>query len=885
MKIKGRRVLRWLPALILAIIAILYIGIDLASEYLWLDSLGYASVMVTRVTSKSILFLVVSIPLAFAIYRFASHLIKDYQKNTSTIIDGIRAKKIAMLLSFSVAGLMAYAFSNGVWLSFLKFTNGQPFNTADPIFGQDIGFYLFSLPFIRQSAYFLFTFLTLMVGTSVLYQLYSIRPKEEQSERIAFNLSNVDFKNAFLTPWLKRTKWLLGAWFVMLGIIYFLRGYQLLQTPGSLVFGAGYTDVNVTLLAYRIYAAIAVFTAVSIIAFSGVKRMKWLAIGPIALIVATVAFSTMTLFVQKLVVEPDEINKELTYLSYNMAHTKDAYNIKAVEKKDYLYEETLTLEKLMRNEETVKNIRVNDARPMLQTFNQIQSIRLYYDFVDVNIDRYTIDGKYTQVFITPRELNQQKLDSQAKTWVNEYLKFTHGYGVVISPVNRVTQEGQPELLMRNIPPITSTDLTITRPEIYFGEITNRYVLVKTNEKEFDYPSGQDNVESIYEGADGVPLRGLNRLIYAIKQRSMKLLVSNNITPESRILLNRNIVTRVKAIAPFLTYDGSPYIVLNQSDGKLYWIIDAYTTSNQYPYSELSSFRGGDVSYVRNSVKVVIDAYEGTTSFYVYDDNDPVIQTYAAIYPKVFKSKTEMPEGLVAHVRYPLDYFDVQSRILRKYHVNNPVVFYNGEDLWDIAQEKYMGTVQSMEPNYVMFKINDKAEFTLILPYTPRSKPNMTALLVARNDGPYYGQMFIYAMPKDQTIQGPIMIESRIDQDAYISQEFTLWGQQGSTILRGNVIVVPIENSLLYVEPIYLQSDNQNSLPEMKRVIVAYKNEIVMEQTLDIALMRLFGAYQPEESENETLEQLLDQIRVEFEKAKLSLEELEKLIEALSGLVE
>lgn len=881
----NRRLLTWIPAIVLAIIALIYISIDLASEYLWLESLGYESIMLTRITTKGILFLVISIPLALLAYIVSNHLLRDFQKRSTTIVDGGKIKKLALKLSFVLAGLLAYVFSNSIWLNFLKFSNGQSFGQTDPIFNQDIGFYLFSLPFIRQSVYFLLMFFTLLIGGTVLYQLFMVGSRDEESERLSVSLSNMDFKEAFLLPWLKRSKVLLAAWFIVLAVIYFLRGFQLLQTPGDLVFGAGFTAVNVSLLAYRIYAVIAVLTALSLLALPKLKRLRWVAVGPIGLIASMIIFSGVTVFVQKLVVEPDEINKELTYIEYNMAHTKDAYNIKEVEAKNYPYEETLTLEKLMRNDETVKNIRINDARPMLQTFGQIQSIRLYYDFVDVNIDRYNIDGKYTQVFITPRELNQQKLDAQAKTWVNEYLKFTHGYGVVISPVNRVTPEGQPELLMRNIPPITNTDLIITRPEIYFGELTNRYVLVNTDEKEFDYPSGENNVESIYEGQDGVPLRGINKLIYAVKQRSMKLLVSNNITSESRIMLNRNILTRVRAIAPFLTYDSSPYIVLNQVDGKLYWIIDAYTTSDQYPYSERSGFRGSEVSYVRNSVKVVVDAYEGTTSFFVFDDNDPVLKTYDAIYPELLKAKDDMPDGLLAHVRYPKDYFDLQSRILRKYHVNNPVVFYNGEDLWDIAQEKYMGSVQNMEPNYVMFKINDKAEFTLILPYTPRSKPNMTALLVARNDGPYYGEMFLYVMPKDQTIQGPIMIESRIDQDAFISQEFTLWGQQGSTILRGNVIIVPIENSLLYVEPIYLQSDNENSLPEMKRVIVAYKNEIVMEQTLDIALMRLFGAYEPEEPENESLEQLLEQIRAEFEKTKLSLEELEKLIEALSGMVE
>lgn len=885
MKIDKRRLTRLLSALVILVIVFLYLGIGLITEYLWMSSLDYESVFTTRVMTKVLIFIVIVIPLSFIIDYIIKKLHRDYQKQSNVVYD-TKLNKVFWLISIIFGSFLSFAYANNTWLDFLKFTNRGVFNATDPIFGYDIGFFIFILPFLRQTANFALSIITLLIVVVAVYQLISLGQKKENSERISIDLAGVSFKDAILMPVLKNAKLLIIAWFVIFGGIYFLKTFELLQTGGDVVFGAGYTDVNITLLAYRIYTGISVITALLVIFGSKSKRVGVLIAGPAVLIISMVLFTGATFIVQKLIVEPDEITKETQYLNYNMQHTKEGYNIKTVDTVEYPYEETLTYDKLARNDETIRNIRVNDARPMLQTFNQIQSIRLYYDFVDVNIDRYTIDGEYSQVFITPRELNPDKLDGQAKTWVNEYLKFTHGYGVVISPVNRVTEEGQPELLMRNIPPITETDLIINRPEIYFGELSNRYVLVNSLEKEFDYPSGESNVESLYEGADGIRLSGLNRLIFAIRERSMQLLVSNNITAESRILLNRHIMTRVHAIAPFLTYDASPYIVVNQEDGKLYWIIDAYTTSDQFPYSEVTSFKGRDISYIRNSVKVVIDAYEGTTSFYVYDDNDPIIQTYTSIFPELFKDKSEFPTGLLAHVRYPLDYFDLQSRILRKYHVNNTVTFYNGEDLWDIADEKYMGNVQSMEPNYVMFKINEKAEFTLILPYTPRSKPNMTALLVARNDEPYYGEMFLYIMPKNRTIQGPIMIESRIDQDPVISQEFTLWGQQGSTILRGNIIIVPIENSLLYVEPIYLQSDNENSLPEMKRVIVAYENKIVMEQTLDIALMRLFGEFVPEElPSNETLEQLLEQIKAEFEKAKLSIDELEKLIESLSELVE
>ena len=534
--------------------------------------------------------------------------------------------------------------------------------------------------------------------------------------------------------------------------------------------------------------------------------------------------------------------------------------------------------------ETIRNIRINDERPLKQTFNQIQSIRLYYDFQDIDVDRYYLNGAYTQVFVSTRELDQFKLDNKAMTWLNQFLKYTHGYGIVMSPVNQVTEEGQPVLLFKNIPPVSATNLKINRPEIYFGEITNHYIIVNTDEKEFDYPSGSDNVETLYAGESGIALTGFNKLLFALRERSMKLFVSNNISDDSKIIIRRNIMERALAIAPFLTYDDDPYIVLNEEDGKLYWILDAYTVSSHYPYSQVFDFNGRDVNYIRNSVKVVIDAYEGSTDFYIYDTQDPLIQTYQSIYPDLFKEKDAFPTGLIAHTRYPKQYFDLQANVYQKYHVDNPVVFYNGEDVWDIATEKYMADVQTVQSNYVMFKIDELAEFALILPYTPKGKPNMTSLLVARNDGEHYGEIFLYRFPKDKTIQGPIMIESRIDQDSVISPQFTLWGQEGSTILRGNVIVVPIEDSLLYVEPIYIQSDNENSLPEMKRVIIAYADKIVMEQTLQAGLDRLFGKEVPVDTLEQTLRELLDKISEKFDMTQESLNELELLIQELEEKV-
>ena len=513
----------------------------------------------------------------------------------------------------------------------------------------------------------------------------------------------------------------------------------------------------------------------------------------------------------------------------------------------------------------------------------MQAIRLYYNFNGVDIDRYNIDGKYTQVFLSARELNQENL--QTKTWINKHLKYTHGYGVALSPVNAIAPDGQPELLIKDIPPVTDVDLEIKRPEIYFGESTNDYIIVNTDEMEFDYPEGSDNKQTMYEGTAGIELKGLNRLLFAIKEKSYKLLISKNINRDSRIIKHRNINKRIRKIAPFIEYDENPYIVVNQQDGKLYWIIDGYTVSERYPYSKPFS-EESNMNYIRNSVKVVVDAYNGDVKYYVFDEEDPIIRTYMKIFPDLFSNKSEMPDGLMEHTKYPTTLFNIQAEIYKNYHVENPMVFYNEEDLWDIAQEKYMGEVQYVEPIYQMFRLPDadKLEFLLTIPYTPKTKPNMTSLLVARNDGEDYGKLLLYKFPKGRTIQGPMMIESRIDQNTEISEQLTLWSQEGSKVLRGNVIIVPIENSLLYVEPIYLEADSENSFPEVKRVIVAFEDKIVMERSLEEALDRIFGKSKEakEEKGEEKLEERLKTDELDGESEKLIKKAIETFNKAKSA---
>ena len=494
----------------------------------------------------------------------------------------------------------------------------------------------------------------------------------------------------------------------------------------------------------------------------------------------------------------------------------------------------MTAADIAENSETISNIRINDFDPAKQFYNQTQSIRQYYTFNDVDNDRYMIDGKYTQTYLATREIDETKISD---SWLNRHLKYTHGYGVTISRVDKVTSSGQPDVLVGNIPPESSVeDIQITRPEIYFGELSNEYIIVGTDEAEFDYPSGESNEYTHYDGTAGIELNLFNRIVFAAREGSVKLLVSSNINSDSKIIINRNVMERIKTIMPDLTYEADPYMVT--VDGKLYWMVDAYTTSSNYPYSQ--PFQE-DINYIRNSIKVVVDAYNGDVNFYVVDESDPIAQTYAKIYPKLFRSYDEMPEGLKAHIRYPNTLLQIQANIYARYHMEDISVFYLNEDQWDIAYEIY-GTEQAqMTPTYYIAKLpgEEKAEFFNSIPFTPKSKKNMTALMVARNDGDNYGELVLYQFPKSKTIYGPEQVEAQIDQNTEISKEFSLWNSSGTKYRRGNMFIIPINTSILYVEPVYLEATN-SSIPEVKRIIVAYGDRIAYEQTLAECLVSLFG---------------------------------------------
>ncbi len=843
--------------------------VKFSTNYLWFKEVGYTETFFTKIKAQITIGIPIFIILSILLYYFIKKLKKKYDEESEIININKKFYLYAKLTSVAVSFLITSNIMSTLWFEILQYLNGEAFGLTDPIFNNDIGFYVFRLPLINTAVNSIISLLFLLVIVIILFYAYlalrdSMKNISEQFENIQqFPRQQVDLNNIlnkkFAEKIINQTS-ILGVFiFVFLGIRNALKSYDLLYSQLGRVSGAGYTDINITLNLYRILAVGFVIAAI-IFFFGARKRNLKLALAiPVALIAISIVGTGMAGGVEKFIVEPDQLSKEIKYMEYSIKYTQNAYALDDVEIIQFPANNNLRIEDIKNNKEVIENIRINDQEPLIQVYNQLQGIRPYYVFNDVDVDRYVIDGVYRQVFLSARELDQGRLNDQARTWVNQYLKYTHGYGITLSPVNMVNPQGQPEMMVQNIPPTTQTDFNITRPEIYFGEKTNDYVIANTDEMEFDYPSGANNVETFYEGSAGINMSFLNRLLFSIREGSYRMLISNNIDSDSKILINRNIMERVTEIAPFMYYDPDAYIVVNQEDGKLYWIIEGFTVSNKYPYSEPTDLfiDGYDVNYIRNSVKVVIDAYNGSIDFYVVDEDDPIIKTYDKIFRDLLKPINEMPEGLRKHTRYSQAYFDIQAEMYRLYHIENTTVFFGREDYWDLAKEKYMGYgEESAGSSYLMFKLpgEENVEFLLTTQYTPQNRDNMISLLAARNDGDNYGELILYEFPKTKVIPGPNMIETKIDQDTSISSQLTLWSQMGSDVLRGNTVVIPIEDSLLYVEPIYLKSDTASNFPEMKNVVISFGDTILMEPTLDRAIESLFGLNQtpggPQESDTE-----------------------------------
>ena len=880
----------WIGCALLFVL-LAYSLISIYPDWLWFENLGFSSVFRTMIITRFgfgaavWLFLVVIIAVNLHVARRLSPVpspgspFKEEAGIAAQIGLSVKTLNLLFLALILIASFVLASKGSQKWDLVLRYLYQEPFGGIDPIFGRDIGFYIFVLPFyafIRNGLMVLFLFAT---GLTVIWYLKNgalqITGEITQVEGQAPTLPKIT-----VAPGVGRhLAFLAGLMVLLLALGYQLKTYSLLYSTQGPAFGASFTDVHVTVWAYRALILISIAFA-GLLFFNAFKPgLKQLLIGGAVWVGSILVFTIiLPMAIQKVVVKPNEFTKESQYISHNIANTREAYNLNKIKVVNFQVNEDLSLEEMKQQRATMQNIRIWDERPLLKTYQQIQSIRLYYDFNNVDVDRYVIDGQYRQLMLAARELVVKRLPAQANTWVNRHLTYTHGYGLAASPVNEVTREGLPRLFIKDLPPVSEAGLEkIDRPEIYYGEMTDQYVLVKTTSKEFDFPKGDKNVYSIYQGRGGVPINSfIRRFLYAVNFHDPQIFFTNYLTSESRIMYNRRIKRRVKAIAPFLSYDSDPYLVL--SKGKLYWILDAYTTSDMYPYSTRSHspFDRGILNYIRNAVKVTIDAYNGDVTFYRMDDKDPIARAYSRIFPDLFKPFSDMPEDLTRHIRYPKDFFHIQAATYTRYHMEDVQVFYNQEDLWQLPDEMYGDSRQKMEPYYIIIKLpeGEKEEFLLMLPFTPSQKDNMIGWLAARSDLPEYGSLIAYKLPKEKLVYGPMQIEARVDQQTDISRELSLWDQKGSRVIRGNLLAIPVLDAFVYVEPIYLEAKQEDvpapatgerstgglqklkskfgsgssvgdptraaSLPELKRVIVAFGNQVAMEQTLDLALSRVLG---------------------------------------------
>ncbi|MGE0129676.1 MAG: UPF0182 family protein [Blastocatellales bacterium] len=821
-----------------ALVIALPMGAGLYTTWLWFQQLGYQTIFNTTLLTKSALGATVGLITAAVIWlnlKLALRLSPETSHvSRRFVIEGQEipapdfsalAPRLAPLAALAVgafAGLAGW----GSWETFLRFRHQAPFGETDPIFGRDIAFYFFTLPALdRVSEWLLLLVGVSLAGAVLIYVIHGA----------------IDFGRTQLSFSIERgaRSHLLGlfaALFLILAFEAYLARPELLFGESGPVTGASYTDINASLPILSARMIVAVIVAALAIAsiFFRSNRLIWAGVGLFLLTIA--AGWIYPAAVQRFSVAPNELAKETPYIQHHIAATRKAFALDRIEERELTGEKTLTSQDIQKNQLTVNNIRLWDQQPLLDTFAQLQEIRTYYEFHAVDNDRYLVNGELQQVMLSPRELSSESLPN--RNWINEHLTFTHGFGLTLGPVDKVTAGGQPVLYIKDIPPASNVpSLKIDRPEIYFGEVSNDRVYVKTNAKEFDFPSGEQNVFKNYDGDGGVPIGSLWRqALFAIRFGDLKLLLSNDLTADSRVLFDRNVRERLSQVAPFLRLDNDPYMVIHE--GRLFWIADAYTVSDRYPYSETVN----GINYIRNSVKAVVDAYHGATQLYIADAADPLIQTYARIYPGTLKPLAEMPEGLRAHLRYPEDIFKLQSHVYSTFHMDQPQIFYNKEDLWTTASMgESDGKTQAMEPYYTIMKLprEQSEEFILMLPFTPKDKNNLAAWMAARSDGEHYGKLVVYRFPKQKVIFGPKQVVALINQDPEISRQITLWNQRGSSVNLGTLMVIPVEESLIYVQPLYLRAES-GRIPELRRVIVAAENRIAMEPTLEASLARIFG---------------------------------------------
>jgi hypothetical protein len=836
---KNRRV-RILVAFVLFVLVFLPLltnGVNLLVDWLWFNQEGYRLIYLNIIKAQIDLsgiagmgfIIVAGLNLLIAHSLAHRHGYQVYSEN----IEFAPLERFGALFRWLIwggvifAGYVVSRWGMDHWLTYLRARQVPVMGFADPLFGRDLGFYLFQLPytwFLYHLA--LVTVICCLVSAAFLYLVEGgvwITPRGPVMAQAA---------RAHLMT-------LGGILFLLIAYRLRLGMYDLLYSPRGMVFGAGYTDVHATLPVLWVLLGLSVLTAgiFFLRAGGGSLRTPLFAIGALVA-VGILGGSIYPEIVQRFVVAPNEMDKERPYIANTIEFTRKAYGLDRFEERSFSAVEDLTLDDIRQNQSTFRNVRLWDHKPLLTTFAQLQEIRTYYDFMHIDNDRYWINGVYRQISLSPRELNPESLPG--RNWINEYLTYTHGYGLCLGPVNEFTSEGLPVLFIKDLPPASNVSLNVTRPEIYFGEQGSDYCFVKTRAQEFDYPQGDKDVYTSYQGAGGIPVQGFwRRLLFALAFGEKNILFSSDIQPDSRLMIYRQVLERAQRLTPFIHYDHDPYMVI-ADNGALFWMLDGYTLSTRYPYSEPAP--DGE-NYIRNSVKATISAYSGEVRFYISDPEDPFIQTYARLFPGVFHPLAEMPKDLRAHIRYPEDIFSIQANMYALFHMTDPRVFYNKEDLWRVAQSAAGGPGTAMTPYYNIMKLAEvgtREEFILMAPFTPARKDNMIAWMAARCDDPNYGKVLVFTFPKQKLIYGPQQIESRIDQDPEISQQLTLWGQGGSKVIRGTLLVTPVLNSVLYVEPLYLAADTSGALPQLQRVLVAYSDHVVMESSLDAALTRIFG---------------------------------------------
>ena len=872
-----------IPGIILgAAVLLVFWFMGFWGEKLWFDQLGYNDRFWTVWISRILLFAGTFILGGALVYLLTIRLSGKVQY----------LRTAAVLTGAVLSGL----FWGGRWETVLMFIHRTGTGISEPVLGMDTGFYLFTLPFLQAINGFLVMLVIIPILAYIFPYVY-MKVKEQQGE-VGENPGQTGGAIFILG----------GIFFLVLAFGRFLARYELLFSDYGIVSGPGWTDIQVRLPMLWVVALLTILVGLGLIIAGNsptlrgrlVTRRSKTDMGSLALVAGGVfagwflLLSAVPSLFQWLKVEPNEITLEQPYIKHNIEFTRAGYHLDKVESKEFSVSDEFNRSDVENNQHLFSNIRLWDYRALDAVFKQFQEIRLYYEFHDVDIDRYTLDSTYRQVMVSGREMQPGNLPLNSQTFVNKHFKYTHGYGAVLNQVNEFTPEGLPDLLIKDIPPVTGYDeLTLQRPEIYYGELTDDFVVVNSSETEFDYPSGDKNIYAHYQGTGGVPVSSLwRKFLYGWKYGGTRFLLSSYTTRESRLMIKRNIMERTRALTPFLSFDDDPYLVL--ANGKLYWIIDAYTTSGNYPYSEPfvsfenaryllgtetgiedNRFFGAGLrgeNYIRNSVKIVVDAYNGDTDFYMFEEDDPLINVYDAIFPGLLKKRSEMPEALRSHVRYPADMLLAQGLVYGKYHMTDPTVFYNQEDLWVRATEKYYSSVQPVEPYYIMWEPpgSDEMEFVLILPFTPKNKQVMIGWIAGMCDDENYGRFLAYQFPKEKRVLGTQQVETKIDQDSYLSGQLTLWDQRGSNVIRGNVLAIPINNTMIYVEPIYLQSET-SAYPELRLVAVMHNDNLSYAETFEEALNNLFTEEAPGPEmvgetapSDETTSQLINRANEAFE---------------------